>query len=146
MKSGLSEETIQKINRVLSAYPAVEGALLYGSRAMGNYKNGSDIDLTLLGGNDLTLKVLSKIHIDLDDLLLPYQIDLSILKDIANDEVIEHILRVGIFFYERRGELFDNQPAPPAKDSMNEDEARELASTMVREVRQKRYQAKNLRE
>ncbi|MDR3183270.1 MAG: nucleotidyltransferase domain-containing protein, partial [Planctomycetaceae bacterium] len=49
MRYGLSEETIEKINGVLSQHTAVEKAVIYGSRAKGNYKNGSDIDLTLFG-------------------------------------------------------------------------------------------------
>jgi uncharacterized protein len=101
MKYGLPESTIQKIRAVLSRYPQVEKAILYGSRAKGNYKNGSDIDLTLRGGSDLTLNVLYKIMDELDDLLLPYTIDLSIFSNIGNPDVIEHIQRVGVTFYDK---------------------------------------------
>ena len=62
-------------------------------------KNGSDIDLTL-HGKDLTLKLLHKIENQLDELLLPYKIDLSIFNQISNPDLIEHILRVGITFFE----------------------------------------------
>jgi uncharacterized protein len=79
----------------------VDKAILYGSRAKGNYKNGSDIDLTLRGGTDLTLNVIYKILNDLDELLLPYTIDLSIFDDIGDLHVIEHIERVGVTFYDR---------------------------------------------
>lgn len=79
----------------------MEKAILYGSRAKGNYKNGSDIDLTLHGGASLTLDVLYKIINELDDLLLPYTIDLSILNDIGDPDLIEHIQRVGVTFYAR---------------------------------------------
>ncbi len=101
MKYGLSESTIQKICVVLSHYPQVEKAILYGSRAKGNYKNGSDIDLTLYGGNDLTMHVLYKIMTTIDDLLLPYTIDLSIYDTISDPDVIEHIPRVGVTFYDK---------------------------------------------
>ena len=97
---GLKDTTIQKICGVLRRYPQVEKAILYGSRAKGNYKNGSDIDLTLRGA-DLTLKVLYKIMDELDDLLLPYTIDLSIFNDIGDPDVIEHIQRVGVTFYDK---------------------------------------------
>lgn len=99
---GLNEATIRKICQVLSHYPQVEKAILYGSRAKGNFKNGSDIDLTLYGGADLTLNVLYKIMDELDDLLLPYIIDLSIYNTISDPDVIEHIQRVGVTFYDRR--------------------------------------------
>jgi uncharacterized protein len=98
---GLKEITIHKIRTVLADHPEVEQAILYGSRAMGNYKNGSDIDLTLRGGDDLTLRVLYRIMDDLDDLLLPYTIDLSILGDIGDPDVVDHIRRVGVVFYEK---------------------------------------------
>ncbi len=101
MKYGLPNIAIQKIRAVLNCYPQVDQAILYGSRAKGNYKNGSDIDLTLHGGADLTLNVLYKILADLDDLLLPYTIDLSILNDIGDPDMIEHIQRVGVTFYEK---------------------------------------------
>ena len=100
LRFGLKETTVQKIGTVLARYPQVEKAILYGSRAKGNYKRGSDIDLTLVGG-DLTLNVLYKIMRELDDLLLPYIIDLSTLKDISDPDVIEHIRRVGTTFYEK---------------------------------------------
>jgi predicted nucleotidyltransferase len=101
MKYGLPDDAIQKIRAVLGRYPQVIQAILYGSRAKGNYKNGSDIDMTLRGEADLTLDVLYKILTDLDDLLLPYTIDLSIYNEIADPDVIEHIQRVGVTFYEK---------------------------------------------
>ncbi len=99
MKFGLKEQTIEQIISVFSRYPEVEKVTLYGSRAKGNYKNGSDIDLTF-EGEGLTLSMLHKIDNDLDDLLLPYTFDLSIFKHIDNTDLIDHIKRVGIIFYE----------------------------------------------
>lgn len=86
---------------MLSHYPQVEKAILYGSRAKGNYKPGSDIDLTLTGNEALTLDVLYRIIDDIDDLLLPYTFDLSILHQISDPDVIEHIQRVGVVLYEK---------------------------------------------
>lgn len=77
MKYGLPPSVVQKITAVLTRYPQVESATLYGSRAKGTYNNGSDIDLTLHGGDDLTLNVVFRILEHFDDLLLPYTIDLS---------------------------------------------------------------------
>lgn len=101
MKFGLKETTIQKICGVFAEYPQVEKAVIYGSRAKGNYKNGSDIDLTLYGGKDLTLSILSKMLREIDDLLLPYTIDLSIFHNLSDPDFIEHIQRVGMVFYQR---------------------------------------------
>ena len=102
MRYGLKDETIEKISSVLSGFPEVEKAILYGSRAKGNFKRGSDIDLTLFGPA-LTLNVLLRIENRIDDLLLPYHIDLSIFESISNPDLKEHIQRVGKVFYERHG-------------------------------------------
>jgi predicted nucleotidyltransferase len=98
---GLKEITIEKICGILVKYPQVDKAVIYGSRAKGNYKNGSDIDLTLHGGADLTMNVMYKILHEIDDLLLPYTIDLSIFHDLSDPDFIDHIQRVGLTFYEK---------------------------------------------
>ncbi len=100
MKYGLDDKTIERMQTVFTGYPEVDKAVLYGSRAKGNYKTGSDIDLTLYGSG-LSLTILHKIENELDDLLLPYKIDLSIFEQITDSAVIDHILRVGIVFYEK---------------------------------------------
>ncbi len=96
---GLKEATIEKLCGVFAQYPQVETAILYGSRAKGNHKNGSDIDLTLHGGPDLTLNILYKILEEIDDLLLPYTVDLSLFHTLRDPDFIDHIQRVGVPFY-----------------------------------------------
>lgn len=96
---GLKEETVSAIQHVLARFPDVHQAILYGSRAKGNYKPGSDIDLTLTGEN-LNLSTLQKIELDLEELLLPYKIDLSIQRQIQNQDLLDHMKRVGVVFYE----------------------------------------------
>ena len=100
MKFGLKQTTIDAINSVFNSFTEVDEAILYGSRAKGNYKNGSDIDITLKGKN-MNINTLNKISLVIDDLLLPYTLDLSILKQIKNPDLIAHIERVGIVFYEK---------------------------------------------
>lgn len=96
---GLSAQQRQAIQDVLAAYPQVTQAVLYGSRAMGRQRPGSDIDLTLLG--ELDLFTLNEISNALDDLLLPFAIDLSAWNHIENISLKEHIQRVGKTFWER---------------------------------------------
>ncbi len=102
MNHGLSDVTIAKIRSVFARFPAVERAAIYGSRARGNYKTGSDIDLTLFG-DSLTSGLCSKIESALDDLLLPYTIDLSVFHELTNAELQERIKLEGVIFYERAG-------------------------------------------
>lgn len=97
---GLEESVIAEITDALSHYPEVESAILYGSRAMNRYRPGSDIDLTLTG-KALNYWIISRLEDEIDDLLLPYLFDISILSHIDNPDVVDHIRRVGIPFYER---------------------------------------------
>jgi predicted nucleotidyltransferase len=103
---GLKPEAIAQINQIFAEYPEISKAILYGSRAKGNYKNGSDIDLTLICDR-LNHRQLLQIENQIDDLLLPYSIDLSILSCINNSHLIEHINKVGNTFYERDTSLID---------------------------------------
>lgn len=98
MKYGLKEQTIALVNSVFANYPEIEQAILYGSRAKGTYKNGSDIDL-VLKGNNLNPSIIHKICDDLDDLLVPYSFDISSFEQISNTDLIDHINRVGVVFY-----------------------------------------------
>lgn len=100
VKYGLKADYIQSIQNVLSAFTEVDKAILYGSRAKGNFKPASDIDLTLTGDN-IDLSLLYKIDDRLDDLLLPYTFDLSVFSRISNPDLVEHINRVGQVFYEK---------------------------------------------
>jgi len=100
VRYGLKEETLETIIDILSNEPRVEKVLLFGSRAKGTYKNGSDIDLCLEGPN-LDLSVLAPLEEKLDDLLLPWKIDLVAFDLISNQDMRDHVLRVGISLYER---------------------------------------------
>jgi predicted nucleotidyltransferase len=100
MKYGLKEQTIEIINSIFAKFSEVEKVVLYGSRAMGNFKNGSDIDFTLIG-KDLNEEVLSKITNELDDSWVPHKFDISIFLKISNPSLIDHIKRVGVVFYEK---------------------------------------------
>ena len=99
MPYGLKEDLLTKITQILSQYPQIDQAILYGSRAKGTYQPGSDIDLTL-SGSEINLRLLNKISLALDDLLLPYTFDISIRQRITNVELLAHIERVGVVIYE----------------------------------------------
>jgi uncharacterized protein len=103
MKYGLSAGAVSAIQGVLARFPQVSRAVIYGSRAMGNYRKGSDIDLTLIG-EGLDVRKMMDISMELDELLLPYAIDLSIFDQLDHVELKEHIERVGQVFYEKDAE------------------------------------------
>jgi len=94
---GLKQKHIDAINQCFADFPQIEQVLVYGSRAKGTYKRGSDIDLTIVGNLDFSS--LMKLENKLDDLMLPYKFDLSLFHSITNPDLIEHIRRVGQVFY-----------------------------------------------
>ena len=98
MHYGLSEFQFGQIVNVFANNKDVDKVILYGSRAKGTQKPYSDIDITILGDN-LNLSVLQKIEIELDDLLLPYKFDVSLYNSIDNNDLVEHIKRVGKTIY-----------------------------------------------
>jgi predicted nucleotidyltransferase len=100
---GLPDNTLAAIRQILADCPAVEKAILYGSRAKGNYRLGSDIDLTLVGDH-LDLHILGKIAAKLDESSIPYQVDLSLWDQIDHAGLREHIERVGVVVYQRSGD------------------------------------------
>lgn len=94
MEFGLPEATLSIVRAILGRYAKVDKAILYGSRAMGTFKTGSDIDLTLVGSN-LDFSALASISSDFDESEIPYKVDLSLFAHIDNANLIEHIQRVG---------------------------------------------------
>lgn len=105
MNFGLSETTCATLRQILSQHPQIEKAVIYGSRAKGNFKSGSDIDLTLMG-DALDYKMLSEVAWALDESSIPHTVDLSLFEKIENPALREHIERVGVVFY-RKDELND---------------------------------------
>ena len=96
---GLPAATLETIRRILAEVPAVRRAVIYGSRAKGTHRPGSDIDLALFG-DGLDLDALGKIATRLDESPIPYQVDLSIFDLIEHEGLREHIERVGRPLYE----------------------------------------------
>lgn len=97
---GLPTQTVGLITAVFAQYAPVEQVILYGSRARDTFKNGSDIDLCMVGegiDDDVILKIAS----DLEDLPIPYTVDLSAFHLLDHAKLREHIERVGVTLYER---------------------------------------------
>ena len=97
---GLSPATLEKLNSVFAQHTAIDSVLLYGSRAKGNYRAGSDIDLTIKG-SEIPFDELMQIENEIDDLMLPYTVDLSQYRQLENTGLIAHIDRVGIAIYKK---------------------------------------------
>lgn len=96
---GLTEEEMQKLVSVLSSQRNIDKAVVYGSRAKGTNRRFSDVDLTLVG-DKLTHRDLNRVALMIDDLLLPYEFDISLCSSLKSKELLEHIDRVGKVIYE----------------------------------------------
>lgn len=95
---GLPKHAVDKITALFSHEKAVHRVIIYGSRAIGNYRPGSDIDLCIDSDN-MNLTELLKIENKIDDLFLPWKVDLSLKHKIDNPNLLDHINNVGLVFY-----------------------------------------------
>lgn len=91
---GLRADIIEKIVQTIKKNLKIQKIILFGSRAKETHKNGSDIDISIVS-RDLSLKELNQLKVMLDDLMLPYKIDLLDYGRISNNDLKEHINRVG---------------------------------------------------
>lgn len=92
---GIDPTHLKKIVDIFKKYSQIKEVILFGSRAKGNYRAGSDIDLALKGTN-IDSHVLTKIEMDYDLLNLPWKINLIVYETISNQELKDHIERVGV--------------------------------------------------
>ncbi|MDY0084923.1 MAG: nucleotidyltransferase domain-containing protein [Bacteroidales bacterium] len=100
---GLDEDLRSKFNKIFASFPEIEKVIIYGSRAKGNYREGSDIDLCLVG-DDLKEAIRKRVWLMLDELNTPYLIDLSVFNQLESEGLIGHIQRVGAIFYRKQNE------------------------------------------
>lgn len=100
---GLRDSDINTIRQVLQQFPEVQSALMFGSRAKGNYRSGSDVDIALKG-EALSYQIILRISAQLnEETLMPYHFDVLDYNTLTNDQLKDHINRVGKIFYQRAG-------------------------------------------
>ena len=104
---GLTLSSIRLIKEELQKYSEIEKVIIYGSRAMGNYKKGSDVDLALVGTH-VTRDTVTRLHCRLnEELPLPWYFDVLNYDHLENENLKNHIDREGITFYKREDHLSD---------------------------------------
>ena len=102
MEYGLKNEILSSLSIVFSKIKNIEKVILYGSRAKGNFTNGSDIDITLLGKNLSLNNSIYPLMEAIEELYLPYTIDISIFSQIENTALTEHIKLCGKTLYSQK--------------------------------------------
>ena len=99
--TGLRQPDLDIVLSVLSEFPNIKEAVIFGSRAKGNFRNGSDVDIALKGEN-IDLEIVSTISYKLnEETILPYKFDVLDYQSINNSKLTEHINRKGISVYIR---------------------------------------------
>lgn len=104
MNDGLTQQQRMRIAFVLSSCPAVEEVILFGSRAMGNYKPASDVDLFLIGKN-IGMDELLQLHRGIDDLPMAIEVDLLADTMLQSPDVRRHIQEHGRKWWSRASGL-----------------------------------------
>ncbi|HWB25564.1 MAG TPA: restriction endonuclease subunit S [Chitinophagaceae bacterium] len=104
MKFGLDDSIIEKLQAVLETCPKIDKAYIFGSRAKGNYRADSDIDIAVKG-YDITLDDIIKLGVAFEEKGITHKIDLLDYNNIKEPALAEHIDRVGIEFYSRWKEV-----------------------------------------
>lgn len=98
---GLSDRNIDELRSILASIPHIEEAILYGSRARGDYKSASDIDLSLKGA-ELTHQDVALLDNKLYYSYIPYYFDTNIYSELTNQDLLDSIDRNGKIFYQRQ--------------------------------------------
>jgi len=93
VSDGLSAKHRDLINKVLAKHSKVDRVVLFGSRAMGTFNATSDVDLALYG--DLSMKDQAKISLEMDELSIPYKVDLVRMNTVTSTALLEHIKEFG---------------------------------------------------
>ena len=99
MRFGLSDTVIEELQEVFRRHANIKKVLIFGSRSKGNYREGSDIDLAVVG-NNIDYNQLLSILCEIDDLGLLYSVDLLDYSKKKGTPIGDHIDRVGQVFYE----------------------------------------------
>ncbi len=97
---GLSPGVLAILRAIFACYPEIRQVRLYGSRARGTHRPGSDIDLAVFAPN-MSEERLAALWQDLDASPIAFNIDLVQVETLTNPDLRRHILADGITIYER---------------------------------------------
>lgn len=99
---GITQKTFELLLKTFESFPQIEEVIVFGSRAIGNFRTGSDIDIVLKGEN-ITAKLVLNVNAILNERLpIPYFVDVLSFAQITSPELIEHISRVGKVIFTRK--------------------------------------------
>ena len=98
---GITEKSFSLLLKTFSKYPEIEEVILFGSRAKGNYKRGSDIDLAIKGeycNKQIAMNINGFVN---EELPIPYYVDIISYNGLDHDNLKEHVNRIGKILYRK---------------------------------------------
>lgn len=99
---GLKEFELNYIIDTIKKFEEIEKAVIFGSRAKGNFKPGSDVDISIYG-EDITFDTISALHSMLEEKgPLPYFFDIVDYTHLKHMKLKEHIDRVGKVVFKKK--------------------------------------------
>lgn len=107
MSYGLRDSDLDCIVAALRKHPEIEKAILFGSRAKGTFKPGSDVDIAI-AGDEITFSTIAHLHAELEgESPMPYFFDILDYSHVKNQEIRENVDRAGILIYDRSTEQLE---------------------------------------
>ena len=100
MHFGLTDDRFEKIQAVIKQIGSIDEVIIFGSRALGNYKPASDIDLALKG-KDIPHRDMLKLKLMLEELPYGFEFDILDCSHISNPALLRHIEDAGMLFYRK---------------------------------------------
>ena len=98
MKYGLSAEIINQLQTVFQGYADIESVYMFGSRAAGTFRDGSDIDLAVIAPA-MTDSTFTALWNEVDALPLVFKVDCIHFEQLENKVLKKKILEQGVQFY-----------------------------------------------
>lgn len=98
---GLNQKALDTLSKIFNLYPDISHVMVYGSRAKGNFSERSDLDLVIM--DQIDRKILGSIWMDINSSDFPLTVDLQVWDEIKNENLKDHIQRVGKTFYTATG-------------------------------------------
>ena len=98
---GLKQSDLQVITDIIKKYSTIDSAVIFGSRAKGNFRSGSDVDIALFGKDIKRENILDINFLLNEETLMPYHFDILDFNTIQNPNLAEHIRRVGKVLYQK---------------------------------------------
>ncbi|MDI6603821.1 MAG: nucleotidyltransferase domain-containing protein [Thermoanaerobacteraceae bacterium] len=98
MKFGFSDKLIDSLKNIFEKYPEIKKAVIYGSRARGDFKSTSDIDIAIFNEKDLS----PELYLEVDEAVGIYKTDIVEVGRLHNEKLLENILKDGIEIYKSK--------------------------------------------